>query len=133
MLEKNATSCPDIGYKVFSLAERPKLARQDGAFRVENERKETADTLYNMLCATGKPLHAGVEELVRDKLYRAGGELYVTGDIDAKQLEEYEDAKINVDGYADISLENWLNLDAINRKNVFVVYSGTADFEDSEK
>ncbi len=45
----------DIGYKVFSLTQKPKLAEQGGLFRLVNERKTTADTLYNMLAVLVNP------------------------------------------------------------------------------
>ena len=120
----------DVGYKVFSLTEKPKLAQQNGLFAVENERQHTADKLYNMLCATGKPLHTAVKMLVDEKLFlvkNAEGEefLYVLGEIDPDNLSGYDDAQIYIDGWADISLENWLNLFGCNEKakeRVGVVY-----------
>ena len=60
----------DIGYKVFSLTEKPKLAEdKSGLFVLENERTETINTLINMLCATCKPLHTQITEIEKDKLY----------------------------------------------------------------
>ncbi len=156
----------DIGYKVFSLTKKPKLAEQDGLFRLINERKTTADTLYNMLCATGKPLHTSFKELIADKLYLVetttpnpslkggefqgevsnslkGGEqgevdngkfLYVLGEISLDKWETVgtnpcvcpiDECQIYIDGYSDISLENWLNLFGLNEKDnewVAVVY-----------
>ena len=124
--------CPDIGYKVFSLTEKPKSAEdENGLFQVENVRTDlrvgfdktvpqTAssarqvptkiNTLINMLCATGKPLHTKIEEVVKDKLYKAGDEVYLLGEVSAEELESYKELKINIDGWSDISLENWLNL-----------------------
>ncbi len=106
---------------------------QKELFVLENERKTTTDTLYNMLCATGKPLHSNIQELIKDKLYlvetkaEEGTEksLYVLGEVSSKDLERYEDAQIYIDGYSDISLENWLNLFGLNEKDkerVSVVY-----------
>ena len=86
------------------------------------KRKITLRTLANMLCATGKPLHTPIKALQQNVLYEADNELYVVGNITADALAEYHDRKINVDGYADISLENWLNLDIINKDRIIVVY-----------
>ncbi len=145
----------DIGYKVFSLTQKPKLAEQGGLFRLVNERKTTADTLYNMLCATGKPLHKPFTELIKDRLYlveeiphqvrndntqshcgldpQSQKYLYVLGEISPEQWETVEtknflslqETQIYIDGYSDISLENWLNLFGLNEKDkeqVTVVY-----------
>ena len=38
-------------------------------------------------------------------------EIYLLGEITQEDLEPYKDLKINIDGWSDISLENWLNLD----------------------
>ena len=65
----------DIGYKVFSLTPKPKLAEtldenQQPIFAVANERNGTANALYNMLCGIGKPLHTPITELEKDRLYK---------------------------------------------------------------
>ena len=51
--------------------------------------------------------------------------LYVLGEIAPDNLSGYDDAQIYIDGWADISLENWLNLFGCNEKGkerVGVVY-----------
>ena len=51
--------------------------------------------------------------------------LFVLGSIEAKDLESHKDAMIYIDGYSDISLENFLNLFGLNEKDkerVMVVY-----------
>ncbi len=171
-----------IGYKVFSLTKKPKLAEQGGLFRLVNERKTIADTLYNMLCATGKPLHTPFTELIKDRLYLveeiphqvrnddnqtviAGNDrqsqphtqshcgldpqsqphaqshcgldpqsqkhLYVLGEISLDKWETVgtntrvcpiDECQIYIDGYSDISLENWLNLQIGQKENITVVY-----------
>jgi hypothetical protein len=128
LIKEEVKPLPDIGYKVYSLTEKPKLIEENknqiDAFTLINKRKNTTDTLINMLCATCKPLHTKIAEIIKDKLYLADGELYVIANIDSSKLEkkEYKDIKINIDGYSDISLENWLNLDIINKENISVIY-----------
>ena len=121
----------DIGYKVFSLTEKPKIIEQEQtdenqqaieSFKLENQRTETQNTLYNMLCATCKPLHTEIKEIIKDKLYQADNEIYLLGEVTQDELEPYKDQKINIDGWSNISLENWLNLDVGNKENVRVVY-----------
>nr|AAP83349.1 unknown [Francisella tularensis subsp. novicida] len=75
-----------------------------------------------MLCATCKPLHTKIETLITDKLYKAGNEIYLLGSVDKSQLEIFKDLKINVDGYSDLDLEDFLNLGVTDKDNVSVVY-----------
>ncbi|AJI56302.1 DNA methylase family protein [Francisella philomiragia] len=117
----------DIGYKVFSLKDKPCIAEvtNDGgqvSFVPKNLREKTLDTLTNMLCATCKPLHTKIETLITDKLYKADNEIYLLGSVDKSELEKYKDLKINVDGYSDLDLENFLNLGVTDKDNVSVVY-----------
>ncbi len=58
--------------------------------------------------------------------------LYVLGEISPEQWENavkmqnvaslQNDCQIYIDGYCDISLENWLNLQARQKENITVVY-----------
>ncbi|MBK2112061.1 site-specific DNA-methyltransferase [Francisella tularensis subsp. novicida FSC159] len=117
----------DIGYKVFSLKDKPCIAEitNDGgqvSFVPQNLREKTLDTLANMLCATCKPLHTKIETLIADKLYKADNEIYLLGSVDKPQLEIFKDLKINVDGYSDLDLEDFLNLGVTDKDNVSVVY-----------
>ncbi|MBY7735000.1 site-specific DNA-methyltransferase [Francisella philomiragia] len=117
----------DIGYKVFSLKDKPRIAEvtNDGgqvSFVPQNLREKTLDTLANMLCATCKPLHTKIETLITDRLYKADNEIYLLGSVDKSQLEIFKDLKINVDGYSDLDLEDFLNLGVTDKDNVSVVY-----------
>ncbi len=127
-------SCPDIGYKVFSLQPKPRIAETadntapNPIMSIDSHRKTTDDTLINMLAATCKPLHTKLRCIVEDKLYQAiekdqsDGELYMLADLPGDALEPYRDYKINLDGWADINLSQFLNLGAHNRDNITVIY-----------
>ena len=110
----------DIGYKVFSLKPRPRIIGDGSQTRLLSAPhmvRDTDSTLYNMLCATGKPLDTPIATIVKDALYEAGGEVYVLGDTN---LSEYKDRKINVDGWGETNtLEQYLNLP---QSNVEIIY-----------
>ena len=118
----------DIGYQVFSLTEKPQLTEdENGLFKIENERTETINTLYNMLCATGKPLHTKIETIIKDKIYKVDDAIYILGTEQCavrtlKVLEPYKESQIFIDGWADISLEHWLNMEVGQKENIVVVY-----------
>ncbi len=121
----NKKNLLDIGYKVYSLTEKPKLietSHNGVLFALENQREKTADTIANMLCMTSKTLDLKVEEIIEDKLYLIDKELYILGNIESKELKNFLPNKINIDGYSDIYLENWLNLDVLGKENINVVY-----------
>ncbi len=128
----------DIGYKVFSLKPKPKIIEDDNhLFTLENQREHTTDTVYNMLCATNKPLHTPVQERIADSLYLvehiAKGTmqksfylLNIPNEEIAKQiiaeLDKNPDSQIYIDGYSSIKLQNWLNLGIESKESVRVVY-----------
>ena len=122
MIKKEHPSI-DIGYKVFSLKPKPQIAApppadgsQELLLSAQYTERSASDTLFNMLCATGRPLDTRIRTIVEGKLYEAGGELYVLGDAD---LAGYE-GKFNVDGWGEgNSLEQYLNLPA---NDVEIVY-----------
>ena len=116
MIEKDhPKSKVDTGYKVFSLKDKPRIT-DEGTLQLDIGQRSTSDILYNMMCSTGKPLDAKTHTVVKDSLYEVDGELYMLKDAD---VEGHEDMKINMDGWGDISLERYLNLD---RERINIVY-----------
>ncbi len=119
---------PDSGYKVYSLVPKPKLEDSDGdnlQLELINQRDSPLDTLTNMLCATCKTLDTPVECLVEGALYKADNELYVLGNVTEDHLAPFRSHKINLDGWADLSLSDFLNLgfhDESRKDNLTVVY-----------
>ncbi|MBA5249918.1 MAG: site-specific DNA-methyltransferase [Gammaproteobacteria bacterium] len=113
---------PDIGYKVFSCTQKPQVAKLDSIFKVENRRTDILDTLVNMLVATCKTLDTKIECLIENKLYKADREIYLLSSIDNEELEKYQEYKINLDGWADIDLTQYLNLGVGKSDNISVIY-----------
>ena len=118
--------CPDIGYKVFNTTPKPQVTQQDSSnenlILIENPRANTLDTLANMLCATCKTLDSKIECLIEDKLYQANDEIYLLANVSHDELEKYTNLKINLDGWANIDLQQYLNLGVGQRENLTVVY-----------
>ncbi len=113
----------DIGYRVFSLTPKPQLIEDENKiFQLEHARTSTIHTLINMLCATGKPLHSTIEEKEKDILYSVDDTIFVLGNISSSIVEDMKDKMIYIDGYSNISLEHWLNLNIANRDTIKIVY-----------
>lgn len=91
-------------------------------FAINNPRKTAADALINMLAATCKPLHTPIECLKENLLYKANDEVYVLGKVPPGDLEKFKELKINIDGWAEIDLEFYLNIGVPNKENITVIY-----------
>ena len=102
---------PDIGYKVYSLRAKPNLMHEGNTQLVLNNQRDTMlDTLTNMLCATCKTLDTRIECIVENKIYKADNEIYLLAAVSPEQLEPYKSHKINIDGWANIALQPFLNM-----------------------
>ena len=78
-----------------------------------------------MLCATCKPLDTPIECVTENALYKADDEIYVVGKVSEDDLAPFRSLKINLDGWAELGLENFLNLgfhDESLKDNLTVVY-----------
>ncbi len=113
----------DTDYKVFSLIDRPQLQEADtGSLKLQINRFTPADTLYNMMAASGEVLLTeSIKEIEEDLLYKVGNSYFVLGQCKSS-LKEFANHRIYIDGYADINLEKWLNLLGLNRETVKVIY-----------
>ena len=107
----------DIGYKVFSLIEKPVIAAGNELTLVSN-RSTTYDTLYNMMAIVGTNLSESIEEVEKDKLYKISNDYFVVGECqtDLSSIKQ----RIHIDGYADINLEKWLNLVGLKHQNTAI-------------
>ena len=112
----------DIGYKVFSLKKKPAIGKEDEIFKLKNERQSTLDTLFNMLSTTGKTLDTPIQEIQKDVLYECDGEIYLIAKTNPERLENYRNHKVNIDGYAEIDLESFLNMEVATRENINIIY-----------
>lgn len=111
----------DIGYKVFSLTDQPKrLTDENKQLQIVGGRETTPNTLYNMIATSGQALLTDtIEEIEPNLLYRVNNTYYVLG----KHKRDLKDTgMVFVDGYADISLEHWLNMVGLNKKNIKILY-----------
>jgi adenine-specific DNA-methyltransferase len=115
----------DIGYKVFSLIDKPKVnydANHEPTFFLNRTRETALDTLVNMLVATCQTLDTKIETIKENAIYKANNEIYVTGTITADDLEGFKDLKINIDALADINLTDYMNISLNFGDNMKVIF-----------
>ena len=110
------TSDLDIGYKVFSLTDRPvleKTAFSEGTIK---------EVLYNMMTASGEVLLTSpIEEIEKNLLYKVGNSYFVLGECKIS-LKQFSSNRIYINGYANIRLERWLNMLGLDKDNIKVLY-----------
>ena len=113
----------DTGYKVFSLINRPIVeATESGQLELQVNWTTTKDILYNMMAMSGEVLLTdGIEEVEADLLYKVNDSYFLLGECETP-LEQYASHRIYINGYADIRLEQWLNMLGLNKENVKVLY-----------
>ncbi len=119
--KSGAGSACDIGYKVFSLSPRPQLetdAHQQ--ISLNTNRQSVADKLYNMMAASGKILTLPITTLEQNILYEIDDAYYLLAQCNADLSAVGK--QIFIDGYAEISLEKWLNTTGIDKENVRILY-----------
>ena len=115
------TSDLDIGYKVFSLTDRPVLEKTaDGKY--QSKFSEGTEVLYNMMTASGEVLLTAPFEVIEENLlYKVGNSYFVLGECKTS-LEQFSSNRIYINGYANIHLERWLNMLGLNKDNIKVLY-----------
>ena len=113
----------DMGYKVFSLTDRPVIEKTaDGKYQLKFSEGTIKEVLYNMMTASGEVLlTAPIEEIEKNLLYKVGNSYFVLGECKISP-ERFSSNRIYINGYANIHLERWLNMLGLNKDNIKVLY-----------
>lgn len=115
-------TCPDVGYKVFSLQNRPEVNTDENhQLRINMNHRTPQDTLYNMIAASGTELHRKITVVEENILYEVAGAYYVLGACKTDIADE-SNKPIYIDGYADISLDDWMNMVGPDKENLTILY-----------
>ncbi len=117
----NANTC----FNVFTLENKPELLSDENSLKLETNADLSAlDKAINLALSAGKTLNKPLESIIENKLYKCE-DSYFCIECDKKVLEELSktsDEYIYLDGFADINLEHFLNLDAQFKERLNVVY-----------
>lgn len=117
----------DLGFSVYSLCEKPSLVCDEkGHLKLLADRKgvSPSDIARNLSLQCGKGLDRELECIIESKLYKCE-DSYFCIECDEKVLEtlaKTSDEYIYLDGFADINLESFLNLDAQFKERLNIVY-----------
>ncbi len=125
IIESSKDSGLDLGFKVYTLQDKAQIANDKEEITLFNHSILTPfDKALNLALQCGKTLNQALEIIIKDKLYKCE-EAYFCIVCD-KEVQEYlaksKNEMIFLDGYEEIDLEAFLNLNASFKERLSVVY-----------
>ncbi len=125
ILESAKENDLDLGFKVFSLQDKAQITNDKEEITLFNRSDLTPfDKALNLALQCGKVLNETLEIIIKDKLYKCE-DAYFCIACDKEVLERLAKSKnemVFLDGYEEIDLEAFLNLNAGFKERLSVVY-----------
>ncbi len=125
IIQSSKDSGLDLGFKVYTLQDKVQIANDKEEITLFNHSHLTPfDKALNLALQCGKTLNCALETTIKDKLYKCE-EAYFCIVCD-KEVQEYlaksKNEMIFLDGYEEIDLQAFLNLNASFKERLSVVY-----------
>ncbi len=115
----------DCGFKVYTLEDKAQIANDKEGITLFNHSILTPfDKALNLALQCGKTLNQPLEIIIKDKLYKCEDAYFcIVCDKEAQEyLAKSKNEMIFLDGYEEIDLEAFLNLNASFKERLSVVY-----------
>ncbi|HDZ5047649.1 TPA: site-specific DNA-methyltransferase [Campylobacter jejuni] len=116
----------DLGFKVFSLTEKPEFIKDDlNTLNLRHhENLNPYEKALNLALQDGKTLDKDLKMILKDKLYQCEESFYIIKSDDEvlELLEKTQNENVYINGYDDINLEDYLNLESFLKERLKVVY-----------
>lgn len=115
----------DLGFKVYTLQDKAQITNDKEEITLFNHSHLTPfDKALNLALQCGKTLDQALEIIIKDKLYKCEDAYFCI--VCDKEVREYlaksKNEMIFLDGYEEIDLEAFLNLNASFKERLSVVY-----------
>ncbi|GAA7260334.1 site-specific DNA-methyltransferase [Helicobacter pylori] len=115
----------NLGFKVYTLQDKAQIANDKEEITLFNHSHLTPfDKALNLALQCGKTLNCALETTIKDKLYKCEDAYFCI--VCDKEVREYlaksKNEMIFLDGYEEIDLEAFLNLNASFKERLSVVY-----------
>ncbi|WP_120936741.1 site-specific DNA-methyltransferase [Helicobacter pylori] len=115
----------DLGFKVYTLQDKVQITNDKEEITLFNHSHLTPfDKALNLALQCGKTLNQPLEIIIKDKLYKCEDAYFCI--VCDKEVQEYlaksKNEMIFLDGYEEIDLEAFLNLNASFKERLSVVY-----------
>ncbi|WP_187849272.1 site-specific DNA-methyltransferase [Helicobacter pylori] len=125
IIESSKDSGLDLGFKVYTLQDKAQIANTKERITLFNHSILTPfDKALNLALQCGKTLNQALEIIIKDKLYKCEDAYFcIVCDKEAQEyLAKSKNEMIFLDGYEEIDLEAFLNLNASFKERLSVVY-----------
>lgn len=126
ILKENVDKNLDLGFKVFSLVEKPELTKDDlNALNLKyHENLSPYEKALNLALLNGKTLDKDLKMILKDKLYECEDCFYILNCDDEvlEFLRKTQNENVYINGYDDINLEDYLNLESFLKERLKMVY-----------
>ncbi|WRG71793.1 site-specific DNA-methyltransferase [Helicobacter pylori] len=125
IIQSSKDSGLDLGFKVYTLQDKAQIANTKEEITLFNHSHLTPfDKALNLALQCGKTLNQPLEIIIKDKLYKCEDAYFCI--VCDKEVQEYlaksKNEMIFLDGYEEIDLEAFLNLNASFKERLSVVY-----------
>ncbi|WQV81140.1 site-specific DNA-methyltransferase [Helicobacter pylori] len=125
IIESSKDSGLDLGFKVYTLQDKVQIANDKEEITLFNHSHLTPfDKALNLALQCDKTLNQPLEIIIKDKLYKCEDAYFcIVCDEEAQEyLAKSKNEMIFLDGYEEIDLEAFLNLNASFKERLSVVY-----------
>ncbi|MFP6254562.1 site-specific DNA-methyltransferase [Helicobacter pylori] len=125
IIQSSKDSGLDLGFKVYTLQDKAQIANDKEEITLFNHSILTPfDKALNLALQCGKTLNCALETTIKDKLYKCEDAYFCI--VCDKEVQEYlaksKNEMIFLDGYEEIDLQAFLNLNASFKERLSVVY-----------
>ncbi|EAI5015094.1 site-specific DNA-methyltransferase [Campylobacter jejuni] len=126
ILKENRDKNLDLGFKVFSLVEKPELTKDElNTLNLKyHENLSPYEKALNLALLNGKTLNKDLKMILKDKLYECEDCFYIVNCDDEVLdfLRKTQNENVYINGYDDINLEDYLNLESFLKERLKMVY-----------
>ncbi|EAL7595176.1 site-specific DNA-methyltransferase [Campylobacter jejuni] len=126
ILKENRDKNLDLGFKVFSLVEKPELTKDElNTLNLKyHENLSPYEKALNLALLNGKTLDKDLKMILKDKLYECENCFYMLNCDDEvlEFLRKTQNENVYINGYDDINLEDYLNLESFLKERLKMVY-----------
>ncbi|EKE91282.1 DNA methylase family protein [Helicobacter pylori R038b] len=125
IIESSKDSGLDLGFKVYTLQDKAQITNDKEGITLFNHSHFTPfDKALNLALQCGKTLNQPLEIIIKDKLYKCEDAYFcIVCDKEAQEyLAKSKNEMIFLDGYEEIDLQAFLNLNASLKERLSVVY-----------
>ncbi|MCQ2777508.1 site-specific DNA-methyltransferase [Helicobacter pylori] len=125
IIQSSKDSDLNLGFKVYTLEDKAQITNDKEGMTLFNHSHLTPfDKALNLALQCGKTLNQPLEIIIKDKLYKCEDAYFCI--VCDKEVQEYlaksKNEMIFLDGYEEIDLEAFLNLNASFKERLSVVY-----------